>query len=112
MGNTKRKQTKSRTKLPPATTPEARERQMVSLAMDLAEKQLIDGTASPSVISHFLKLGSSRELLEQDHIAKKTEHLGAQIESIKSAAHAEELYKNALDAMRLYSGQEENEELY
>lgn len=101
-----------RRKTPPAATPEAREQQMIGLAMDLAEQQLREGTASPSVIAHFLKLGSSREQIEQEHISKKVEHLGAQIESIHSSAHAEELYQNALDAMRLYSGNyDEDEEL-
>ena len=87
-----------------ALTPEGREQQMIGLAMDLAEQQLIDGTASPSVIAHFLKLGSTREALDQQHISKKMEHIDAQIDSIHSTAQAEELYKNALDAMRLYSG--------
>lgn len=96
-------------KLPPATTPEAREKQMIGLAMDLAEQQLLDGTASASVISHFLKLGSTREQIEQEHLSKKVEHLEAQIDSIHSSAHAEELYKNALDAMRLYSGNYEED---
>lgn len=95
----------------PAVTPEEREQQMVSLAMDLAEKQLREGTASPSVISHFLKLGSMREQLEESYLSKKTEHLGAQIDAIHSSAHAEELYQNALDAMRKYSGHESEEEL-
>lgn len=96
-------------KLPPATTPEAREKQMIGLAMDLAEQQLRDGTASASVIAHFLKLGSTREQIEQEHLSKKVEHLEAQIDSIHSSAHAEELYKNALDAMRLYSGNYEED---
>lgn len=107
------KENKSTTKVKrkPATTPEEREQQMVGLAMDLAEKQLRNGTASPSVISHFLKLGSMREQLEEQYIGKKVEHLNAQIDSIHSSAHAEELYQNALDAMRKYSGNISDEEL-
>lgn len=103
--------TKSKVSGKPAVTPEEREQQMVSLAMDLAEKQLREGTASPSVISHFLKLGSMREQLEESYLSKKTEHIGAQIDAIHSSAHAEELYQNALDAMRKYSGHEPEEEL-
>lgn len=95
----------------PAITPEEREQQMVGLAMDLAEKQLREGTASPSVISHFLKLGSMREQLEESYLNKKVEHLGAQIDAIHSSAHAEELYQNALDAMRKYSGHDSEEDL-
>ena len=112
MSETISKKKGGKRKSPPAATPEAREQQMVGLAMDLAEKQLRDGTASPSVIAHFLKLGSSREQIEQEHISKKVEHLGAQIESIQSSAHAEELYQNALDAMRLYSGNYDEREDY
>jgi hypothetical protein len=52
----------------PAMTEEGRESQMVSLAMDLAETQIVDGTASAQVITHYLKLGSSREKLEQERL--------------------------------------------
>ncbi len=95
----------------PAVTPEEREQQMVGLAMDLAEKQLREGTASPSVIAHFLKIGSMREQLEEKYLDKKVEHLGAQIDAIHSSAHAEELYQNALDAMRKYSGHDSEEDI-
>lgn len=109
MGKTTSEKKGGKRKTPPAATPEAREQQMIGLAMDLAEQQLREGTASPSVIAHFLKLGSSREQTEQEYISKKVEHLGAQIETMHSSAHAEELYQNALDAMRLYSGNYQEE---
>jgi hypothetical protein len=89
---------------PPATTPEARENQLVALAVDLAEKQILEGTASSQVISHFLKLGSTRELLEKERLRQENELLKAKTEAIKSQKKTEELYKNALDAMRSYSG--------
>ena len=109
MANSAKKVTKGGgKKRRPALTPEAKEQQMIGLAMDLAEEQLRNGTASPSVINHFLKLGSSREQIEQAHLSKKVEHLDAQIDSIHSTAQIEELYKNALDAMRLYSGEHED----
>lgn len=103
--------TKPKVSSKPAVTPEEREQQMVGLAMDLAEKQLREGTASPSVIAHFLKIGSMREQLEEKYLDKKVEHLGAQIDAIHSSAHAEELYQNALDAMRKYSGNDTEENL-
>lgn len=108
---TTRKKAKTKRKQPVAVSPEAREQQIASMAMDLAEKQIMDGTASPSVITHFLKIASRREKLEENYLEKKSEHISAQIESLQSSAHAEELYKNALDAMRLYSGNQESEEL-
>lgn len=90
----------------PATTVEGRENQLVSLAIDLAEKQLLDGTASSQVISHYLKLGSTREKLEQDRIAGENRLLDSKVEAIESGKKVEELYANALEAMRTYAGQE------
>jgi hypothetical protein len=90
---------------PPATTPEARENQLIAAAVDLAEKQLREGTASSQVISHYLKLGSSREKLEQERLRRENELLEAKSEAIASAKRVEELYLNALNAMRSYSGQ-------
>ena len=75
-------------KMRPALTPEARENQLISLAVDLAEQQLRDGTASSQVITHYLKLGSTRE---------KTE-------SIQSAKRIEALYCDAIAAMKRYGG--------
>lgn len=89
----------------PATTPEARENQLISKAVDLAERQIEDGTASAQVISHFLKLGSSREKLEQERLAKENELLEAKREAMASAARVEELYSAAIGAMRAYAGQ-------
>lgn len=94
---------------PPATTPEARENQVIAMAFDLAEKQLADGTASSQVISHFLKMGSSREKLEQERIERENELLQAKREAMESAKRVEELYGKALDAMRTYAGQEPTE---
>ena len=93
-------------KRPPATTPEARENQLVSYAVDLAEEQLKSGTASAQVITHYLKLGSSREKLEQRRMELETELMAAKIESMASAQRVEELYSKAIDAMRAYSGQQ------
>ena len=88
----------------PATTVEGREGQMVSMAVALAEKQLIDGTASAQVISHFLKLGSTRESLEQERLAAENELLRAKVEALASNQRTEELYAEALAAMRSYAG--------
>jgi hypothetical protein len=96
---------KSRPRRPPATTPEARENQLIAKAVDLAERQLTDGTASAQVISHFLKMGSSREYLEQELVAETVALKRAQRENMASAARVEELYGAAIDAMRSYSGQ-------
>jgi uncharacterized protein YcaQ len=90
---------------PPATTPEARENQLIALAVDLAEKQLLKGTASSQVISHYLKLGSTKERLEKEILEQQKELIKAKTEALQSAKKTEELYINALNAMRTYSGQ-------
>jgi hypothetical protein len=77
---------------------------MVSLAIDLAEKQIRSGTASSQVITHYLKLGSSRETLEQQRLEHENELTRVKIEAIESQKRVEELYKEALNAMRMYSG--------
>lgn len=96
---------KSGLRRPPATTPEARENQLIALSVDLAEKQIRNGTASAQVLSHFLKLGSSREKLEQELIEEKIALDRAKRENMASAARVEQLYGAAIDAMRAYSGQ-------
>lgn len=88
----------------PALTPEARENQMIALAVDLAEQQLLDGTATSQVITHYLKLGSTKERLEKEKLERENELLRARTESLQSMKHIEELYTNALKAMRKYSG--------
>ena len=90
-----------------ALTPEARENQLIALAVDLAEQQLREGTASSQVITHYLKLGSTKERLEKEMLAKQKELVEAKTESLKSAKRVEELYSQAIAAMRRYSGQEE-----
>jgi TRAP-type uncharacterized transport system substrate-binding protein len=91
----------------PATSPEQREQQVVSQAIDLAERQIAEGVASSQVITHFLQLGSSREQLEQQRIAHENELLRVKRESLESAKRVEELYENAISAMRAYQGVEE-----
>ena len=88
----------------PALTPEARENQMISYAVDLAEKQLREGTASSQVITHYLKLGSTKERLEKEKLEEENKLLKAKTEAIKSQKRVEELYTNAINAMRSYSG--------
>ena len=87
----------------PAINPEARENQLIALAVDLAEKQLIEGTASSQVISHYLKLGSTKEKLEKEILEKQKDLITAKTKAIQSAERIEELYTNALNAMKAYS---------
>lgn len=100
----------SSNKMRPALTPEAREGQMISLAVDLAEQQLRDGTASSQVITHFLKLGSTREKLERERLEEENKLLKAKTKAFESAEEIKVLYDRAISAMRKYSGHGSDEE--
>ena len=104
MPSTQKAQQKAVRTRPPATTPEAREKQMIALAVDLAEKQLAAGTASSQVITHFLKLASSKEKLEKEILEQQKELIKAKTESIQSSKKLEAMYLDALNAMKTYSG--------
>ena len=108
MASTERSKNKHKP-MRPSTTIAGREGQLVSLAVNLAERQLHDGTASAQVISHYLKLGSTREQLEQARLSQENELLMAKIKQIGSQERVEEMYKEALDAMKSYSGQDVDE---
>ena len=94
----------SSTKIRPAISPEARENQLISLAVDLAEQQLRDGTASSQVITHFLKLGTSRAELEKEKLKQENKLMEARTKAIESADEMKVLYDNAIKAMRNYAG--------
>jgi hypothetical protein len=100
----------SNRKLRPALTPEARENQMIALAVDCAERQLLDGTASSQVIVHYLKLATAKERLEREKLERENELLRAKTDSVQSEQSQKELYAEALAAFRGYSGQGEPDE--
>lgn len=89
----------------PALTPEARENQMISLAVDLAEQQLRDGTASSQVISHYLKLATARERLERERLEEENKLLRAKTENLQSSKRSEEFYAEVLKVIKTYNGQ-------
>ena len=105
MARVKESSTKSTKAIRPALTPEARENQMIALAVDLAEQQLREGTASSQVITHYLKLGSTKERLEKEKLEEENKLLRAKTENIKSMKRSEELMEEALRAFRQYNGQ-------
>lgn len=94
----------------PALTPEARENQLISLAVDLAEQQLRDGTASSQVITHYLKLGSTKERIEKEILEKQKMLIEAKTQSLQSQQRIDALYAEAIKAMRTYSGNGESED--
>lgn len=95
---------KKRTRRSRAATPEARESQLIAMAYDETERQILAGTASSQMLTHFLKLGSSRERTEQIKLQRETELLSKKVEGMESAKRVESMYEEALQAMRAYSG--------
>lgn len=91
-------------------TPEARENQMISLAMDLAEQQLRDGTASSQLITEFVKRGSTKAKIEKELLEKQRDLAAAKAEAIKDRDRLEELMEKATKAMRRYQGIDEEED--
>lgn len=94
----------------PALSPEAREKQLVALAMDRAEEQLRAGTASSQVIAHFLKLGSQKYELENARLIEENKMLRAKTEALESQKELKVVYEEALKAMRNYAGYGDAEE--
>lgn len=93
----------------PALTPEARENEMINLAIDLAEQKLRDGSASSPVIVHYLKLASTKERLEKEIMEKQKELISAKTEALQSSKDAKEIAEKALEAMRRYAGIEDQD---
>lgn len=97
-------------KMRPALSPEARENQLISLAVDLAEKQLLDGSASSQVITHFLKLGTTRAELEKEKLKQENKLLEAKTKQAETSEEVKTLYENAIKAFRNYNGQGDPED--
>lgn len=96
--------------LRPPLTPDAKEQQMISLAMDLVEKRLRDGSASSQETTHFLKLATPKAQLEQRRLEAETEMIIAKKESLQSQQRSEEMFREAIEAFRRYSGQNDQDE--
>lgn len=111
MGRRKKLDGSSSSQFSPASNPEERENQMISLAVNLAEQQLREGTASSQVIVHYLKLASTRNKLEEEKIKYETAMLQAKKDALNKSGQFQELMANALDAFRSYSGNTEESEV-
>ena len=100
----KSEQSNNKRSLPPALSPEARQNQMISLAVNLAEQQLMDGTASSQIITHYLKLATTKEQLELEKTKAEVELMKAKSKAISDAEERDQMYKRAIEAMRIYGG--------
>ena len=113
MAKVKKADSKNTTrKIRPALTPEARENQMIALAVDLVEQRLLDGTASSQETTHFLKLGSMKNRLEMEKLQEENRLLKARTKALESSERVEKLYSEAIKAMRRYSGQGSDDDEY
>ena len=91
-------------KIRPALTPEARENQLISLAVDLVEQRLIDGTASSQETTHFLKLATTKARLEKEILEEQKKLIVAKTENLQAQKRTDELFAEAIEAMKKYSG--------
>lgn len=96
---------------PPATTPEQRENQMMSYATDLAERQILDGTASSMVITHYLKLATRKEALEREKLINENKLLQARVANMAADGDIKKLYEEAIEAFRGYQPTETEDEI-
>lgn len=101
---------KNRRRIAPAATPEGREMQLISMAYDLAEEQIRNGTVSSQVLAQFIKAGAVHEMLEKEKLRADLELTKAKVEALESARHVEELYANAIEAMKQYGGSNKPQE--
>lgn len=96
--------TKSKPKRKPGLTPEARENQLINMVYDEVEKRILDGTATSQMLTHFLKLGSTKAELEREKLKNENVLLEAKTKQIDATIHTDELVGEALKAFKLYSG--------
>lgn len=96
----------------PALSPEARENQLISYAIDLVEERLLNGTASSQETTHFLKLATTKARLEKEILEQQKELMVAKTEQIRSEQHKEELYEEVINALRKYNGQGDSDVEY
>lgn len=99
-----------RSRRPRAKTPEAREQQLIAASVDLAEEQIRTGRVSAQVLTHYLKLGTEQSRLERQRLIQENELLKAKVDAMASSARSEELFEKVLNAMKVYSGQEADDE--
>lgn len=110
MAKSKKSLNKTSAPRKPALSPEARENQLISYAVDLVEQRLLNGTASSQETTHFLKLGSMKNRLEMQKLEEENKLLQARTEALQSAKRQEELFEEAIKAMKRYSGNGDRDE--
>lgn len=90
----------------PAFTNEGRENELINMAYNLAEQRIREGTASDTMLTHFLKMGSRQSRVDLEIQQLQKELIAAKTEAMKSAKRAEERFAAAMEAMKRYGGDE------
>lgn len=83
---------------------EAREKQMIALAVDCVEERMRTGKASASEYVYYLKLASTEEEKKREKLEEEIKLLRAKTEAYESGKQIQKLYEDAISAMSLYSG--------
>lgn len=96
--------------LRPGLTPEAEENQCIAMAYTLVKQRLADGSASSQETTHFLKMGSIKARLENEHLMEENKLLRARTEQIEHEPDKSELYAEVLKAMKLYQGRSDDDD--
>lgn len=93
-------------------TPEGRENRLISMALDLAEERLRNGTATAQEVVHFLKLGSEKSRVEVEKLELEKKLVEAKTENLKAQRDMATMFNDAMAAMKRYRGEEDDSDEY
>jgi len=86
----------------PATSPEQRNNQLISMSFDAAEEMISSGKATSQLLVHFLKQGTARDELEKSKLELESQLLRARTDSIAASEDLRQLHMDAIAAMTEY----------
>lgn len=89
-------------KTTPPLSDKDHEAKLISLTLQMAEQQLIDGTASSQVMTHFLRLGSIRSKVELEKLRLENNLLTEKIQSEKMGQQLKEMFQDVMESLRDY----------
>lgn len=93
----------------PSVTDEEQENKLIALSYRQAEQQLIEGTASSQIVTHFLKLGTRKADLELEQAKLQNRLLEEKILSEQSSIEINKMFTQVMEALKVYNGDPEAE---